>query len=169
MKTFWTFLYSCGISIKTDECLLSSHLLSPYWWRLWGWYYKQPFKNNLLIDPWMESKPVANVMSQKFRVKFKFLLAEFLWTLMDFFLHYFRWTYVYSQVLMKQSLWRWAEFTPREKKGEKFQLKLWEIPPRGILLSTFDTWNWPQEGKSLSDPFRDSKYVYCEIIPINLN
>ena len=81
-------------------------------------------------------RPEANFISQKLTVKF--LLEEFLWI----FLHFFGWTYVNSQVFRKQLLWSWAEFTPWEKKGGKFQLKVWEIPPGGILLCTFDSWKW---------------------------
>ena len=53
--------------------------------------------------------------------------------------------YICSQVLGKLLLWSWAEFTPRKKKGENFQLKFRVKFLLVEFLLTFDSWNWPQE------------------------
>ena len=76
-------------------------------------------------------------------LRVKFLLVKFLWTWIDYFLHFLAhcmftlkfWGNNYSGV--EQNL------LPGSKKGGKFQSKLWEIPPGGILLLNNGSWNWP--------------------------
>ena len=57
---------------------------------------------------------------------------------------------VYSQVLRKLLLWSWAEFALMKKKGGNFQLKLRVKFLLVEFLLTFDSWNWPQDSRSLS-------------------
>ena len=68
---------------------------------------------------------------------------EFLWTLLDTFLHVFWLNICFPASFEETITLKLSRVYSQEKKGGKFQSKFWEIPLGGILLLTFDSWNWP--------------------------